>query len=65
MLGLQTRFAIPLASYARTLMEHAGREGAATLPNGAILRVTLADSGGAGDFEIARLDHLDPRPETA
>ena len=50
---------------ARILMEHAGREDSATLPNGAILRVTLADSGADGDFEIARIDHLDPRPETA
>ena len=49
---------------ARILMEHAGREGAATLPNGAILRVTLANSGSAGDFEVAGVDHLDPRPET-
>ena len=42
-------------------MEHAGREGAATLPNGAILRVTLADSGSAGHFEVVRIDHFDPR----
>ena len=65
MLGLQTRFAIPLASYARTLMEHAGREGAATLRNGAILRVTIAGPAGAGDFEVAGIDRLEPRPETA
>ena len=49
---------------ARILMEHAGRERTATLPNGAILRVTLADSGSAGDFEVAGIDHLEPRPET-
>lgn len=47
---------------ARILMEHAGHGGAATLPNGAILRVTLAGPGG---FEVATIDHLTPIPETA
>lgn len=47
---------------ARILMEHAGRGGAATLPNGAILRVTLAGPGG---FEVAAIDRLTPIPETA
>ena len=50
---------------ARILMEHTGRENAATLPNGAILRVTLAGPGGTDDFEIAGIDHLDPWPEIA
>lgn len=49
---------------ARILMEHAGREDAATLPNGAILRVTLADSGNDGDFVVARIDHVEPQPES-
>ena len=56
---------MPLASYARTLMEHAGREGAATLRNSAILRVTIAGAAGAGDFEAAGIDRLEPWPETA
>ena len=47
---------------ARILMEHAGRTGAASLPNGAILRVTLADPV---DFEVAAIDHLAPMRETA
>ena len=42
---------------ARILMEHAGRNGAATLPNGAILHVTLAGPDG---FEVAAIDHLAP-----
>ena len=50
---------------ARILMEHASRKGAATLPNGAILRVTLADSGTDGAFAVASIDHLEPRPESA
>ena len=50
---------------ARILLEHAGRDGAATLPNGAILRVTLADSGGDGDFAVTGIDHLEPRPQAA
>ena len=48
---------------ARILMEHAGRESAPTLPNGAILRVTLADSDSPGDFEVAGIDPLEPEPE--
>ena len=50
---------------ARILMEHAGREGAATLPNGAILRITLADSGRDGDLVVARIKPLEPRSESA
>ena len=50
---------------ARILMEHAGRESAPTLPNGAILRVTLADSGGSEDFVVAGIDRLEPRPDPA
>lgn len=46
---------------ARIVLEHAGRSGAATLPNGAILSVTLA---GPEDFEVAAIDHLTPMPET-
>ena len=46
-------------------MEHAGRERTATLPNGAILRVTIAGPASAGDFEVAGIDRLEPRPETA
>ena len=42
---------------ARILMEHAGHEGAASLPNGAVLRVALADSG-AG-FEVTGIDYLE------
>ena len=47
---------------ARILTEHAGRDGGATLPNGAILRVTV---GGTDDFEVARFDHLAPTPAIA
>ena len=50
---------------ARILIEHAGRDGSATLPNGAILRVTLAGAGGDGDFAVAGIDPLEPRPEAA
>ena len=50
---------------ARVLMEHAGRAGVAALPNGAILRLTLADSGGSEDFAIAGIDRLEPRPDPA
>ena len=48
---------------ARILMEHAGYEGAAFLPNGAILRVTLADPNRVGGFEVAGIDHLVARPD--
>lgn len=48
---------------ARILMEHAGHEGGAYLPNGAILRVTLADPDRAGGFEVTGIDHLEARPE--
>ena len=50
---------------ARVLMEHAGREGAATVPNCAILRVTLADPGGGEDFVAAGIDRLEPRQDLA
>ena len=50
---------------ARVLMEHAGHEGAPTVPNCAILRVTLADSGRPGDFEVAGLAPVEPEPENA
>ena len=50
---------------ARILMEHAGRDGAATLPNGASLRVTLADSGAYGDFVVTRIDHLESGSDSA
>ena len=63
---LYARWALIVSSrgVARILMEHSGRERVATLPNGAILRVTLANSGSAGGFEVAGIDHLEPRPET-
>ena len=48
---------------ARILKEHARRGDASTLPNGAILRITLADSGRDGDFVVARIDHLEHRLE--
>ena len=50
---------------ARILMEHAGREGGASLPNGALLRTTLADPGRDGDLVVARIEHLGPQPESA
>lgn len=50
---------------ARILMEHAGQEGGGSLPNGAILRVRLGDRGGDTGFSVARIDHLDPPPDTA
>ena len=50
---------------ARILMEHAGRESAATLPNGTILRVTLTDPGNPGDFEVAGIHPVEPRRESA
>ena len=46
---------------ARILMEHAGRDGGSILPNGAILRISLA---GADDFDVAGMDQLAPMPET-
>ena len=49
---------------ARILMEHAGRVGAATMPNGAILRVVLSDSGRDGDIVVARIEHLESQQET-
>ena len=50
---------------ARVLMEHAGREGAAVVPNCTILRVTLADSDCSEGFVIAGIDRLEPRPNLA
>ena len=50
---------------ARILMEHAGRESAATLPNGTILRVTLTDPDSPGDFEVAGIRPVEPRAESA
>ena len=50
---------------ARVLMEHAGRECAATVPNCAILRVTLADPGGGEDFVVAGIAPVEPGPENA
>ena len=43
---------------ARILLEHAGLTGTNSLPNGAILRVTLSDPGCDGDFEVTGVDHL-------
>ena len=65
--GLASRYAqwpliVSSRGVARILMEHAGHEGAAILPNGAILRVTLADPDRAGGFDIAGIDHLEDRP---
>lgn len=50
---------------ARVLMEHAGREDAPTVPNCAILRVTLADPGRDGDFVVAGIDRIEPYPDLA
>ena len=49
---------------ARVLMEHAGRDGAASLSNGAILRVSLADPDDGVGFEVAGIDYLRPPSET-
>ena len=49
---------------ARILMEHAGHEGTTSLPNGAILRVTLAEPGGDSGFSVAGIDQLDPPHDT-
>ena len=63
---LCTRWPLIVSSrgVARILMEHAGREGAATLPNGAILRVTLAESSRDEDFVVDSIEPLEPRPES-
>jgi len=50
---------------ARILMEHAGRESTVTLPNGAMLRVTLSGSDRAGDIVVAGIDSLEPQSEIA
>ena len=50
---------------ARILLEQAGLMGATSLPNGAILRVILADSGADGDFMVTRIDHLASEPDSA
>ena len=64
---LYVRWPLIVSSHgvARILMEHTGRENAATLPNGAILRVALADPGEDDDFVVARLERLAPRPNAA
>ena len=49
---------------ARILMEQAGRGDAATLANGAILRVTLAGTDHAGDIAVAEVAELEPREGT-
>lgn len=49
---------------ARILMEQAGRGDAATLANGAILRVTLAGTDHAGDIAVAEIAALAPRRGT-
>ena len=49
---------------ARILMEQAGRGDAATLANGAILRVTLAGTDHAGDIAVADIAELEPREGT-
>ena len=63
---LCTRWPLIVSSrgVARILMEHAGRGDAATLPNGAILRVTLAESGRNEEFVVGSIEHLEPRPES-
>ena len=48
---------------ARILLEQAGHEGAASLPNGAILRVAVADP--VAGFEVAGIDYLDRSPNAA
>ena len=45
---------------ARILLEHAGHEGAASLSNGAILRVAVAEANDGAGFEVAGVDYLDP-----
>ena len=64
---LYTRWPLIVSSrgVARILMEHADRESAATLPNGAILRVTLTDPDSPGDFEVAGIHPVEPRLESA
>ena len=42
-------------------MEQAGRGDAATLANGAVLRVTLAGTDRAGDIAVAEIAALEPR----
>ena len=49
---------------ARILLEQAGRGDAATLANGAILRVTLAGTDHVGDIEVAEVAELEPRVGT-
>ena len=70
---LRTRWPLIVSSrgVARILMEHAGREGAAVLANGALLRVTLAGVDHAGNITIARIAEvaktaeLEPQEEIA
>ncbi|MDD9982950.1 MAG: histidine phosphatase family protein [Gammaproteobacteria bacterium] len=50
---------------ARILLEHAGLVDATSLPNGAILRATLANSDGDGDFVVSGIDHLEAPSDTA
>ena len=50
---------------ARILLEHVGLTGTTSLSNGAILRVTLADSGGDGDFAVTGVDHLKAGSDSA
>lgn len=45
---------------ARILLEHAGEEGAALLPNGALLRVTVAEDHDGVSFRVEGIDYLDP-----
>ena len=45
---------------ARILLEHAGEEGAALLPNGALLRVTVAEAHDGVGFRVEGIDYLDP-----
>ena len=49
---------------ARILMEQAGRGDAATLANGAILRVTLGGTDHVGDIAVAEIAELKPREGT-
>lgn len=50
---------------ARILLEHAGLMHATSLPNGAILRATLANSGGDGGFVVSGIDHLEAPSDAA
>ena len=50
---------------ARVLLEHAGLMGATSLPNGAILRVTLSDSGVHDSFAVTGIGHLEAESDTA